>query len=502
MKAKKISLLTIIASILLSMNVAAQKKIGVFIHGFQGSAEKWTVESQVPQAWVSGNNPVLDDYVVLSYKTMDLETEASREALLGKFISDIIGDPIDDREKSDNWILVGHSLGGLVSRDLYPALRTNNFNIVAVISVGGPSQGAMAANPNTTYIETRLTTMRNSIEAALNKKIAVLNFAVNFLDVLNKTDVNSRIKAIPEYLEVARDSALGYTEHIVKHEVNQLIGPEGSVIERINLFPKNNAGLHPPNYLSVIGAEKSKTPIRMAGHIFGGDSDLKDEVKMTKQLSDLRNKYFQLHEDLYNVNFNINYTRNLNCRARLRWFDLWNKCQPLEDAFKRDRSYRELWKTAKQEIDQVDNIWSTIINANRFEEFSYQEYLHPCENTGGGRDDLPGGFFNEQVFDPVACSSNPYGEYVTKTYSIKYPEKHDGVVNVSSALWTKGDAFRSTHNQLFDDVPHDGGYNHFELRNYARAYDLPDNGSQKGFNKGDKNPSMQYAENWVAGLPD
>ena len=45
-----------------------------------------------------------------------------------------------------------------------------------------------------------------------------------------------------------------------------------------------------------------------------------------------------------------------------------------------------------------------------------------------------------------------------------------------------------------------GGYNHFELRNYARAYDLPDNGTQKGFKKGEPNPSMLFVRNWIDGL--
>lgn len=81
-----------------------------------------------------------------------------------------------------------------------------------------------------------------------------------------------------------------------------------------------------------------------------------------------------------------------------------------------------------------------------------------------------------------------------------YPEKHDGVVNISSALWSKGDPFSGDHNEYFSDIPHDGGYNHFELRNYARAYTLPDKNGQKGFKKGDKNPSMEFVEDWIKDL--
>jgi hypothetical protein len=300
------------------------------------------------------------------------------------------------------------------------------------------------------------------------------------------------LSLIPDYIAEARDSALGYSKEILRYQVSDLIGVEGSVIEEINLLNKTNAALHPPNYLSIIGAEKAKVPIRMSGHIYTNEESLKDEVEMVKLVEDLRVKYFQRHEDLYHASFVLNYSLNLACRARLRWFDYWNKCQPREDAFKRDRQRRELWKTAKQEIDQIDNIWSTMINSYRFETFTYQEYLPPCEGTR-----LPVSFFNEQVFDSFDCSLDPSGEYITKEYTVKYPEKHDGVVNISSALWSKGDGFIDTNNRLFGDIPHDGGYNHFELRNYARAYDLPDNGGQRGFKKGDPTPSMEYARNWI-----
>ncbi|MBO6523689.1 MAG: hypothetical protein JJ971_07695 [Balneolaceae bacterium] len=73
-----------------------------------------------------------------------------------------------------------------------------------------------------------------------------------------------------------------------------------------------------------------------------------------------------------------------------------------------------------------------------------------------------------------------------------YPEKHDGVVNISSVLWSMGDAFIGDHNQYFSDVPADGGYNHFELRNHKRAYTLPGQ-----FAKGDLNPSMEEVANWI-----
>lgn len=493
MKTIKICLLLIVST-LLSTNVTAQKKIGVFIHGFQGNAEKWTVVSGVPGEWVSGNNPILDDYVALSYETSDLIGDQSRLQLLQRFISDMSakGNPV-----TDQWIIVAHSLGGIVARELYPNFRAAGFNIVAIVSVGGPVQGTSATDVNTSFISQRLDDMKEKIEDAQRYESPLIGGIIDALDLINGTQNAEIISSIPDYIAEARDSALGYSEDIIRYQVNSLIGVGGSVIEDINSYNKNNPAQHPPNYLSIIGAEKAKAPIRIAGQIYTNEEDLKNEVKMVKRLNDLRNKYFQLHEDLYHINFNINYAENLACRATLNWFDLWNKCQHHEDAFKRDRQRRELWKTAKQEIDQIDNIWSTIINSFRIVTNTYQEYIPPC--LSGNEDDNPGfpGWDGPQAPVDFLCSENPNGEYIISEVSISLPDKHDGVVNIQSVLWSEGDALSDDFNEYFSDIPHDGGYNHFELRNHKRVYDLPSNGAQPGFAKGDPNPSVEFAANWI-----
>jgi len=499
MKTVKIISVLIVSS-LLSVNGTAQDKIGVFIHGFQGSPEKWTEVSGAPQAWTEGENSLLDEYVALGYETEDLLTEQDREDLLEEFISEMLDG--GKRSLNDNWIIISHSLGGLVARDLYPALKKARFNVVAVVSIGGPSQGTLATNPNRTFIDERLTTMRNKIKAALDKEISTVGSAVKYLDWFKGTNISATIDSIPSFLITARDSALGYTNEIVEHDVHTQIGPEGEVIQRINGYPKNNLAFHPPNYLSVIGAEKNKTPIRIAGQIFDGDPILKDEVEMTKQFSNLRTKYFQLHEDLYHISFNFHYGQNFNCRRNFRWFDLWNKCQHHEDNFKRERRYRELWKAAKQELDQIDNIWSTIINSNNLVKHTRTEYISECD--GGGQDGPSIGFNGfldiEQLPDGTICSSTQGGEYVQVEYSFSVPDKNDGVVTTRSVLWDKNHTFNDDFNQYNSDLPHNGGYNHFELRNLTRAYDLKDKGTEKGFSEGDPNPAMDNVKAWIEEL--
>lgn len=118
-------------------------------------------------------------------------------------------------------------------------------------------------------------------------------------------------------------------------------------------------------------------------------------------------------------------------------------------------------------------------------------HIPPCEN-GGSPIGFPIMLDINVLPSGEECSTNPNGEFAYRPKEIQIADKNDGVVNIHSVLWSKGDALISDHNQYFDDVSVDGGYNHFELRNHKRAYALPGY-----FNKGDKNPSMEKVEFWI-----
>lgn len=70
-------------------------------------------------------------------------------------------------------------------------------------------------------------------------------------------------------------------------------------------------------------------------------------------------------------------------------------------------------------------------------------------------------------------------------------------------LWSEGDTFDDENNIFMSDVQINangvdvGGYNHFELRNHKRAYELRGNNGIIGFLKNDPNPAMERVENWV-----
>ena len=86
------------------------------------------------------------------------------------------------------------------------------------------------------------------------------------------------------------------------------------------------------------------------------------------------------------------------------------------------------------------------------------------------------------------------------TTYIKRADKSDGVVNIHSALWSADDGFDDLNNEYFDDLGDDGGYNHFELRNYERGYDLKRSNGSYVFRKGDRAKQYNEIVTWLRAI--
>jgi hypothetical protein len=77
--------------------------------------------------------------------------------------------------------------------------------------------------------------------------------------------------------------------------------------------------------------------------------------------------------------------------------------------------------------------------------------------------------------------------------SLQTATKNDGLLTPESCVWDPGRSLTDNpKNQYYDDVPADGGYNHFELKRYRRNYTLPG-----VFNAGDYAPPMKEAADWI-----
>ena len=125
-----------------------------------------------------------------------------------------------------------------------------------------------------------------------------------------------------------------------------------------------------------------------------------------------------------------------------------------------------------------------------------RDYIPPGSVNG----EIPGPLLDLQIPTETTCSSNPNGEWRTHTTSIKHADKSDGVVNIHNALWSADDAFDDLNNEYFDDLGDDGGYNHFELRNYERGYNLKRANGSYIFKKGDRSKQYLKIIDWLGGL--
>ena len=129
----------------------------------------------------------------------------------------------------------------------------------------------------------------------------------------------------------------------------------------------------------------------------------------------------------------------------------------------------EIWKEAKRELENIDSYWGFLIDSYRIEEHDYQEYIPPCPEDNGN---FSPPMLNVQLPTEPTCSANLVENGVQVQHTLNMPSKNDGVVSNLSARWSADDQLDDNENSYFDDVDEDGGYNHFELRNYERAYDL------------------------------
>ncbi|MCP9292256.1 hypothetical protein [Gracilimonas sediminicola] len=337
--------------------------------------------------------------------------------------------------------------------------------------------------------------MEDTFRKALKHTRPYIDIGVMVYDLFGGNNFGSQIDAIPFYLETAKDSAFGYATVVEQENAEALIGRDGSEIVKINKYSQNDLANHPPNYLSIIGAEKDKAPIRMAGQIFEGDDELKDEDGMLKKVDLLNNQYVKRHVNSYDRLLNRYETIYSACK--IRYFYNLSKCKESKSDVI-DAKYRKgLWKDAKREIDDLGKTWSEIIKSTRRISHTVRIFIPPCSD-GGGR--FPGQFSTRSFDDD--CSQNPEGEFRNTTYYQYIADKNDGVVNIHNALWHSNDTFDDLNNIYMKDVHlnadglDQGGYNHFELRNYARQYKLKENGLVV-FKAGDPNPAMDEVRDWI-----
>lgn len=95
------------------------------------------------------------------------------------------------------------------------------------------------------------------------------------------------------------------------------------------------------------------------------------------------------------------------------------------------------------------------------------------------------------------CIGGELHEYQLVTIQYDVPTKNDVLIGPEYAVWSPGQSPTNANgiNYYYDDVPSRGGYNHFELRRYKRAYTLPG-----VFSAGEYADPMFEARTWLIGI--
>jgi len=382
-----------------------------------------------------------------------------------------------------------------------------------VVTVGTPNQGlplAEASNGSVSgmrNIKPTLDDSKGAIEQALeteqNKYLAIvadvaLGFGQLFAVTLGAYDLSAKLGSIRSIVDSAPDMAkmaaedLDATYSAIADTLTQirrldeqglnlknLIGPgrlqadnsiqgEGSLIQHINSLP------NPANYRSVIGSEKTPTPVRIAPEIY--QPSTADEAQGKSYYEGLRYAF----------------------KAEATAWDLQAKADLADGlvsgADSRDRHRRDRYNRGRTALDNLDSDWGYVIGSYRYETQSVvsQQYIGGC--TDDGSNNSPPGALDVEGFERSVASEDPNCDpwkTVTVTTTVRIPLKNDGVLSPYYAVWHQGDNPNDkVHNWYYGDSG-DGGYNDLELMRYKRTY------TQGANRKGQLERPMHETHDWL-----
>jgi len=481
---KSLSVLVLI-SLLSLTNTQAQNKYAIFIYGFEGSDSSWTGPSiQVPQQWKAEG--IITDYVAITYQASQMGNDLGKDTVMND-----IGTKMQEKAKNGEWIIVGHSLGGIVARAAYHYLKTtapyNTLNIKAITTIGTPSQGANPAHlsitgqPGFINVAPQIATFRNLVQDPLTVIHSSVALITSFID----GDALSQLENAPTILDDVFNKLNEYAT------ISENI-PAKDVIGRLDAFnpdPKSlifqinsSQTLKPTHVRSIIGSEKQFTPVRAANEVY--------EELNTTEVATLSN--FKKIRDFYKTNADAWHATNIIYQTPWGGFNF--------KAAASARKKRDRWKKGLTELNNIDTRWGSIIDA-----YTYTPYedviLIPSGTCDGGPGGGPGGVWSIQESvnpDDYTCVNGTLYEIQVIRWYNKIVTKNDGLLTPESCVWDPGSSLTDNpKNHYYDDVPDEGGYNHFELKRYKRNYELKDKDNKIIFSVGDYAPPMRQAAIWI-----
>jgi pimeloyl-ACP methyl ester carboxylesterase len=482
----------------------AQKKYAAFIHGFAFEGPDACVKEEGGERWKASGTPdlwkkdrIIDGYVLLKYCDADLYNKTTN-------VLQDLTKQLTPKGKNVQWLLVGHSQGGIVARLLHEHLKKTgaSVDVRGVLTLASPMQGARPARlsygrrpgykniapvmdkfMNDVYAGPRASAKYNPIMHYINFK--TLGLGRRALDIVM---TNYYWKERGELGQRIND--MNYRKRSA-----EAIGPNGRIIKRIN------AAVDPRRHLSIIGAERALMAARLSsaglepqklslkvssfaqfgiGAVSGDVADVLffakgrtinpgDEAQSVRLFQELKRQY-RWKADKYRVR---------------RWFGMW--C--LMGDCKKYRS----WKRGRQALSNIDRTHAKLIDSYRTVRRTGRRYV--CENNR----------FKASSVGASAKYLNPsHCYYKTYTYYTTIPDKSDGLLGTRTCTWGPNqNPDDRRDNFLFGDsgrgLGGGTGYNHAEVVYAKRRYDSKDDPGLRNnaFRKGQLNPTTREAREWI-----
>jgi len=523
-------------------------------------ASRWEA-SGTPENWK--DTGVISDFIFLRYFDRDLyggnrdkTLDASRTAMMERFVQQMRD---ETRGVSDaEWVLVGHSQGGIVVRLLYKYIQNNHsdVDVAGVLAAGAPLQGArasrMAFSPSRSNYYDVAPEMTHFVQDVLRAPIAN-----SFEDLLSRIGFNPYggsqwIELGSNVVDYYGTLADGISQSIVEANVDDrideisyekrgaaAIGPEGHLIEKINSGPQ------PDNFRSLIGAERYPIPARVgSGAVTGSPLGLS---WLPPTL--IGAGTFASDQDLERLGFLLIGTgasapseiapgdEPQTTRFYYNVMSLYNLAEQYHDSQQEPPFYTECWDGDGYNPCVLEGRWNQGHDALKAFPTTYSEIIdsYQLESRTGYRTVCPNVYEDDPAYRSKHRFSPPSAKkYVDHnleppdpedptddqqddddgvsgnecyeeayTYYVTVPDENDGIVSVQTGVWNEGDSPNDRqHNFLFGN---DGGsvdqtgFNHAELIYNKRRYNSesdPDPYTVT-FNEGDDNPPMVNAKDWA-----
>ena len=489
-----------VAAVLLGLGFATadaaeaqqRKRYALFISVY--GSDIWE-QSGTPQDWKSRG--IIDGYEILDKIVEDkLEELASMNISSASDLVGMIGEGEELYEKIVNWyidapayantelIIVGHSAGGYLARALGALIEAYGVGIasygserpsVTVVTLGTPHQGARLAGKSETNIQSLIDEWIDVVERPLGHAHSKVSLGARLADKAGE------IEAIPEMLDTADDKMNVWTSKAGLLPLKQVFAPGGLVPEGLQRLD------NPQNYLSVYGAEKSRTAVRMAGELTPEYGGYGDEDGMYETYESLR-FYYDANRIAWNVTSVSSYA-------------LWGILGISKGS--RAKKTANRWKEGEKKLRGVDQLWTQVIDSYATLQRTSSRRKQVCIPQSGERlrDPMTPMAVGPETLLPMCRRGQSAYEYTYYTYTSTVETKNDGVMGPQYGVWDKSQMERydvdvTTSNRngnlYMDDAGDDGGYNHMELRRSKRAY------SKGGvFSKGDANPPVEKTERWM-----